>query len=153
MILTSHVLAGAAAGKAVGNPWAAVLLGILLHYILDAIPHVDAGLLAKNKKLKYAIASIDVIISFALLLYAFNFKQQFNNGAILFGGIGAIIPDALDNLPYFSDRLHKISFFNKIYLFHEKIQYFSKKERVNIPLGITTQIIIILMSIYILFWR
>ena len=39
MLITVHFLVGAAIGKYVGQTWLIIILALLSHYILDALPH------------------------------------------------------------------------------------------------------------------
>lgn len=39
MILSVHIIAGSIIGKYVKNPWVVILLSIIVHLAMDAIPH------------------------------------------------------------------------------------------------------------------
>jgi len=45
MILTTHMLAGAAAASKISNPFLALPLALLSHYLCDFLPHNDYSII------------------------------------------------------------------------------------------------------------
>ena len=151
MLATPHILIGAAIGKAVPeNFWAVVVLGILSHYLVDALPHFDQAVEGKPKIKQYIIAALDIVVGVLALYLILNSKASNLNLAtpIILGAAAALFPDFLDNLPVFSDWLHKNKFFNQEYWFHNKIQWASGKKWMF--WGILTQILVVGICVWYL---
>ncbi len=71
MTATNHALTGAVIGFSVGNPFLAIPIAFLSHYLLDAFPHYAS----KNKELEYlgsktfkSILLIDISLCILLVI-------------------------------------------------------------------------------------
>ena len=96
MILTPHLLLGAAIASRISNPFLALPLAFLSHFLLDVLPHDDYSI--ENIKEKHWDKAFfdflkvfgDIAFGF-LLLYLFSGKE-----AIIFAGaLAAIVPDGI----------------------------------------------------------
>lgn len=158
MIITPHILVGAVIGAKTQNLGFIIILGLLSHFILDKIPHWDyeegaVKNFAKTKNSKYLIPffikiAIDAIIGLAIISFIIwqkNLLIYLN--FILLGILISVLPDILLGSAWiFSHKklakkyinFHKIVFHNKKYI---------KKPS---ALGLATQIIVIIISVFLL---
>jgi len=96
MCSVTHVAAGAVIGVLVDSRLAAFLIGFVSHIPLDAVPHID-----------FKDYRIDVVLTIGLLTGIFAFTGL---TPILFGAVGAVVPD-LENLLWKTgiiDEKHKV---------------------------------------------
>jgi hypothetical protein len=146
MLVTTHLIAGAAIGNLISNLPLSILLAIVSHYSLDLLPHLDQGIFKDNKKKFYFWAAIDFLVGGIVLYYIFKvFALDLN---ILLVVLAAILPDLIDSSPIISVYFHRIGIINRIYRFHEAIQ--RPGEKYIYSLGVLTQIIAIGVSLYLL---
>ncbi|KKS46519.1 hypothetical protein A3J20_05160 [Candidatus Gottesmanbacteria bacterium RIFCSPLOWO2_02_FULL_42_29] len=122
MLYTPHFLAGAVILKYIPNPVIGLPLAVLSHYLLDLTPHHDFGLRPgitlkefwqtekKRRNLIMAALLFDYLLcAVAFFWIFFSFKNIF----LLLGGIGGVLPDALEQflmlfgiaLPGWQDKL------------------------------------------------
>lgn len=140
MLFGTHFIAGAAVGEAVGNPFLAFLLGFVLHFLLDSIPHFDTTDDRILTKRQIALIVVEGIIGMSVVAYCyFNFST--NKAGFLAGGFGSILPDLLDNVPFWDKAFQKTRFGRIFHDFHGKIQ--SIKLRPILGLSIQAAIIVI----------
>jgi len=151
MQLTSHAAVGAAVGVATGNPILAFVAGFISHHIIDAIPHTDGGSyevsvenFARDKRI---ITIVGLDLALLILLSFLLFEGRGFNMPMIFGAFGAILPDLIDNVPFWSPRLRKIFPFNYYHLFHEKV-HFTIINNKYFWVGILTQVILIAVSLW-----
>jgi len=151
MQLTAHAAVGAAVGVATGNPVLAFFAGFISHHIVDAIPHTDGGSYEVGVENFARDKRIITIVGFDLaLLILLSFLLSENRGynlPMILGAFGAILPDLIDNMPFWSPKLRKIFPFNYYHLFHEKM-HFTILNSKYFWVGILTQIIMIAASIW-----
>ncbi len=140
MTITPHLLAGAALATTTNNVFVAFLIGFLLHFILDAIPHVDPGTFHHLRIPGYereinletvhdadrpwpAWIYIFVIVEFIIIwsiVILFTYKRSdFAN--IIAGGLGAIAIDVFDN-PIFRFAL-KWPVFRQLHWLHHRFHH------------------------------
>lgn len=146
MILLIHMLFGAAVGSLIKSPPLAIILAFLSHYLLDLIPHKDYYLKDINKKWGILRSNIlKILLDLCLgILFIFLFSHP-PKLVIYVYAFFAILPDGftvLNNI--FSNKV--LSSHN---LFHEKI-HFLKDKKIPKPWRIINQIIIVVISIYLL---
>ena len=153
MIITPHLLAGSAlADAATTNLSGAFLIGFFLHFILDAVPHVDPGTFLNPERDEnkpwptwlYIYAAAEFI--FAWLLVIILFKNRSDFGIIMIGGLGGIFVDIIDNNPF--RVLRQLPILKQIHWVHKKMHY-------DLPAskwywGFLTQLIIIGGSLWYL---
>lgn len=109
MLSISHAAVGAFIAVKVGNPYLAIPLILLSHYLSDAVPHWDAGTgLSSGKKtraqalthglLDLALAGILVLVFFpSAIPYILDSKFYILNSAPIWGGIVGLLPDFLES--------------------------------------------------------
>ncbi|MFA6492899.1 MAG: hypothetical protein WCV58_02070 [Patescibacteria group bacterium] len=153
MIITPHLLAGSAVAAAVTDNWLlAFLVGFFLHFILDAVPHVDPGTFFNPERDEnkpwptwiYIYALSEFIIIWAIIIILFQHKSNFD--VIIAGGMGGIAVDIIDNNPFRS--LRQLPLLKQIHSIHKKFHFDLPKEKWF--LGAITQIIVIGVSVWYL---
>ena len=156
MTITPHLLSGAAGAVAITQSLpVAFLIGFFLHFIIDAIPHIDPGTFFwpgdKVKKQTeswplwiYIFAASEFIIVWSLIILLF--KNNPNFGIIMMGGLGGIAVDVLDNNPYRTMRQFPV--FKQIHWLHDKMHYDLSPNKWY--LGLSFQVVIIGVSLWYL---
>jgi hypothetical protein len=150
MTLTAHTSIGCAIGLALGNPVAGFFVGWASHHILDSIPHSDLGSVGANiknvleddKQMLWIYADI---IAAAIIFFAFLFNSSLKT-AILWGTIGAILPDFVDNSPFWSAYTRKVFPTNLLHKLHEKL-HFTIHLKKYFVWGLVTQAVVIVASL------
>lgn len=151
MILASHIIISGILGSKAQNYFLAAIIGLVSHYVLDAIPHWDYlpeefqsrvktdGDFIKNKKFwkELSKVAIDGLIGLILLLILTSFYQNLNIASALISAFFGILPDAL-SLLYWITKWRAIKWNHDFQVFiHYSI--FKKTEPDFWP-GIATQI-------------
>jgi hypothetical protein len=90
MFVTTHVLAGAVIGARTRSPAAAYGLGVLSHFLLDAVPHWGP---ADDHDLFMRVAVRDGLGGLAALVAAAALSPPESRRSVLAGAIGAATPD------------------------------------------------------------
>jgi hypothetical protein len=164
MILTTHIIVTAAAAKTIGvtDPGHALLLGIALHFLLDAIPHWEYSLSSisgrrgalKDRKLALrkkdlirdlSLIALDGMIGTLLFAYTLSFSlAHIFSPLFIVIIIGSILPDMLQPV----GLLHKKTPFVQINAFQHWIH--ANKKLPAFPLGIISQGTLVLMGMLIL---
>ena len=153
MLFSNHVAAGIILTKAGLNPEIVLPLCFVSHFALDSLPHTDVGvLIAKDKEKNFVPANIKEWIYLlldifgGLILFMIAFLQS-PNYLISLAVFLAILPDLLDNLPFWN--LKNILIFKQLHFLHEYVHF-------NVPkskwfFGIILEVLILGMGIWILF--
>jgi hypothetical protein len=90
VLITNHVLSGALIGAVARTPARALALGVVSHFVLDAVPHWgDWG--SQQRFLKVAI--VDGLAGLAVMSTATAMTPPDRRAAVLAGMAGAAIPD------------------------------------------------------------
>lgn len=141
MILATHLVIGAAVGSQTNSFAIAFGINLLLHYLLDSLPHWDY----LDKVLKKDIPKImlDFIVGLLLLFslhFIFSQFQEVNITTFLIGASAAVLPDLLQGL-------HNLLGFNFLN-FHSRFHHFIHFQK-NQPFfrGFAVQIILVAASI------
>jgi hypothetical protein len=90
MLVTNHVLSGAALGAAVRSPWLAFPLGVASHFALDATPHWG-GWESHEKFMRIAVA--DGLAGLTAMGAATAAARPGQRASVLAGMVGAALPD------------------------------------------------------------
>lgn len=90
MLVTNHVLSGAAIGAAVRNPWLAFPLGVLSHLALDATPHWGKW---ESDEFFLRVAVADGLTGLAAMGGAAALARPEQRVSVLAGMVGAALPD------------------------------------------------------------
>lgn len=154
MTLTAHTCAGSAIAVVTGDPLTGFFVGLLSHHVLDAIAHSDLGSLGGNinnifnnkKNLFYVLA--DILFAFVLFV-VFAFKIA-DFSQIFWSVGGAILPDVIDNSPFWSKYTRKIFPTNYYHKFHETVHCTILKKK-YFWVGIATQLVVVLISLYYIY--
>lgn len=158
MILTTHVIAGAALAAAMPNrPLLAFATGVVSHFLLDAIPHWDYKLRSSRKDennplndnivmgrdFQLDLIKISGDAFFGLTLSWFFFRSFFTGplGLLTFaaGTIGGLLPDALQ-FAYFKLRSPWLTALQR---FHQWI-HADHARKLKPAVGIVTQTLLVM---------
>jgi glucan phosphoethanolaminetransferase (alkaline phosphatase superfamily) len=149
MFLTVHAASGIVIGQYMTNPILAFIIGFILHYIIDMIPHGDTKVNSKYKNPIHigTAALFDFIILFFILISLLFAKVNLFKPSIITGMLGAMLPDILQGFYY----IYRGKFFKKMQnihnFFHDAI---SQKYEMSFILGIIFQLIILIILIFII---
>lgn len=156
MILSIHAITGAVLGSNSNSMGQAIFLGIVSHYFLDSIPHVEykiENILRGDMKMaikEFSKIFIDLLVSFIVISYLIlnnNFDQP---ALILIGAFFALFPDGLVFLDLCIKNKEKnifTRFLNTHSIFHKKIHSVISNKIITVP----SQIIVVLVLIYQVF--
>ncbi|MBU1082897.1 hypothetical protein KKE14_00435 [Patescibacteria group bacterium] len=138
MLITPHLLAGAVIADKVGDfSWPVVVLALISHFILDAIPHRDE--IDKNHLSRKQIIAvlIDLVVGIVLIWLVF---REMNLMLAVFGAGVGILPDIVDNAPLIFKSIGHNKWWQDYHHFHGRIQQIKP----NWGVGLLTQIIVII---------
>jgi len=150
MILASHIIVSGILGSRIQNYFLAAIIGLVSHYILDAIPHWDylpefeteartKNNFIRTKKFWENISKValDILFGFGALLIFVIFNQNTDIIPLIISAIFSILPDAVQLLYWMTEW--------KIIKWNTKLQEFAhslahKKINPGIKSGIIAQI-------------
>ncbi len=125
MTIGPHALAGAAAATITSNYYLAFIFGLISHFILDMLPHLEPkSLMTKEKDgtKKWSIwLYVFVIVEISLTVFVFYFlrhRPDFN--LLLVGAFGGLMPDMIVNNPFLQFLRNK-PVIKHLFWFHDKI--------------------------------
>lgn len=145
MLFTAHALAGGTAGELIRNPFWAFLIGFLIHFVLDSIPHYDTTDDGKYTTRQIILAGGDLAIG--IILIVFLAPKYFHNlCGYLSGMLGGITPDFLSLVPWIKNITSKSKCGKKFHDFHYRIQSI----KISPLPGILIQVVIWITSLWIL---
>ena len=160
MILTTHAITGAAvASLNPTRPISGFFAGVVLHFILDAIPHweyrihsdsINPGIgstFVFDRDLFGDVLRIGSDMSLGIILSLALFYSPQSAFAVLAGALGGVTPDALQFV-YGRVRRGPIVYLQK---FHEWIHSPYKKLRHMPVLGVPLQILIVAIIILLVY--
>jgi hypothetical protein len=154
MLITPHVLAGAAIVKKVRRPWLAYPAAFLSHFVLDYIPHLDShGLFGVDggptTRLEIVSSAVDLVLAVTLLFWAISKKP--NRGQLILGGFLGALVDIIYNVPPWNKLFHAWPVTSQIGEFHTWFQH--RIDPSNWLLGFGTQALVIAVALFILLWK
>ncbi|MFZ5559265.1 MAG: hypothetical protein ACOZAL_00505 [Patescibacteria group bacterium] len=162
MIFTPHIILGAAIGAKTHNLGLIIILGLLSHFIMDKIPHWDyswSGIKTFKKTNDFKTLFFDFLkiatdcIFGLLIVFLVSWYRNFLNfnylPFILFGIFISILPDITIGLSWLSTgrATRHIKLLEKYHYPKDK-----EKEGKITFLGLTTEILVIIISIITLFF-
>ena len=155
MLILAHSTVGLLIGTVVKNPVLSFFLAWLSHYVLDFIPHSDSGYFKvkgvnwlKNKKV-LAWIFLDAILSVTLLL-TLILKRGFQL-SLVSAYFGSLLPDIIDNSPFWSKSLRKFYPINWEYEhIHKYFHHTITSKKLFLSLAIVSYIINLGAIIYLL---
>lgn len=108
MLETPHVAIGAAIATKIPNPFLAIPLAFLSHFVMEKVPHWNPHLVTETKKYGMPTKKSVVIIAFdvalALVLGTYIASQALPDKAhaatIMFASFASVLPDLIE-APYF----------------------------------------------------
>lgn len=125
MTILPHALGGAVFATFFGNYFLAFAFGLLSHFILDALPHLEPKSLVTRQSDGTKTWSIwlyvFVLVEFSLTCLCFwliRYRSDFN--ILVVGALGGLFPDIIVNNPFLQFLRHK-RFFRHLFRFHDKI--------------------------------
>jgi len=126
MILTCHLLTGAALAARTANPWLGAFLAIFSHYLLDFLPHRDYPIDSirakqwKNSARDFAKVILDLAAGLLLIFFFSENSIKIYLIALLSAGID------------FTSLLHFVRPQNKLLawhrMLHQKVSFFENKK-------------------------
>ena len=148
MVLTPHILVGAALGASISNPVMAVVGAFALHFALDAIPHWDYDIYSSRKKAALKVGADLAIagITILLLIWRMPIEQQINT---LIGGFFGVLPDGF----LFLSFIFKNKYLDRFARFHNFWHWLivPKGTKSRFIWGFGVQIVVILSAILNIF--
>lgn len=147
MILTPHMLVGAAIASRIHNLWIILILGIILHFLADALPHWQYEKDPDNlpsEKIPFFVfkVSLDLVLGSIIIWWLLGSSPL--RFYAFFGAFVSLLPDGFTLLNILSHQ--KLGILNKFHSFHKKVNIFENK---NSPIwGVIVEVLIVVLSIY-----
>lgn len=147
MILAPHMLAGAALAAYIPQPALLALSAVALHYLLDVLPHWEYDIMTSRKATACKIA-VDIVAGLLIIFFAMQRFDPAQQALILWGAFFGILPDGLLAIYIFSREkyLRRLARFHIFW--HTRI--IPHKTHPPLWLGITTEIIVVAISLFLL---
>lgn len=171
MTTTPHILAGAALASLLptNSGWMK-LTGFALcfasHYVLDAVPHWERlrgpryndelpasyGDWPKHITIQGIVdALIGCTVFFVLLAFAVPGPEKI---IIFLGGLGAVFPDLMDSVPWWSEKTKRLPVWCYFTRFHDWIHLsYDLQRRLPSFLGLVSQIAVIVAALSVVISR
>ena len=131
-----------------------MILGIISHFVFDGLPHLETSTFKKyfgrkkgEKPVKFEMVFEFFEIVGGLILMLYFWKANAYGWPIFFGAFGAILPDLIDNVPFWSWNMRKYPVFKQIHWLHEKIHWDLNEK--NWYLGLPVYIIITIIFVFL----
>lgn len=149
MLETPHVVVGAAIATKIANPYLALPLSFLSHFLLERVPHWNPHLNREIKKhgritpISTAIVVVDVAVSLILGTYIASLKlpDYGQSATILIACFLSVLPDVVEG-PYFFFKI-KYPFIIPWIKFQKSLQ-----ADTGIVIGLATQLTTIAAALY-----
>lgn len=152
MILTSHILAGAAITSQMPNPILGLAVAVISHYALDSVRHAEYDIrplkYLKQKKIALSIPPIikivlDLSVAFTIL---FLVSALFDYSLVLLflGGVAGALPDGLNVIRVLLGSRLKI--LKAEYAFH-RFMHFDKRKKYNPFWGHLWQSLVVISAV------
>lgn len=147
MILTPHLLVGAALAAKIHPLALAAILALLSHYLLDAVPHWDYSTRAVIEKRWRNSLPVFLKIFFDFLLGIFVIFMLAKNVPLAFAGaFFAVLPDAIT--PLFIILFSGNKLLQKHHFLHDRICHWFRGKKIPLLWKLTSQIIIAVLAIW-----
>jgi hypothetical protein len=147
MFIGAHTIAAGAVGERIGDPLLAFLVGVVVHLVLDMIPHYET--VKRDPRTGETVWPVpsqlilffgELLIGIYIIFYILRVGTS-GHEAFWAGAFGGILPDLIDSNPLWSKRLRKRSFFKRFHRIHEGIHIIKDPQ----PFwGLLTQVLVIL---------
>lgn len=140
MTATAHAIVGTLIAVRFTDPLVSLPLALGTHYLFDLVPHWDSGTNRKEKSEKKFLTeaiidgSIAVLVSFLIYHYVFGLNDYFYLYLVV---LFSLLPDIVTMTTRFILKIK-----NPLWNWNNRLQ--SKiNQRLNLPWGILTQLIVI----------
>lgn len=143
MLLTPHVVVGAAIGSQIRDPYITGAISFGSHFVLDKIPHWQETLYPYTPTKKTWIR-IFIEVIFVLIFIYFLAKRGLLNTNVIVGMVASILPD-IDSFAIINKKLMGNKFVKAYFDWHSKIQNETSKFY-----GVLTQLAIIALGLIII---
>ena len=147
MLIAAHSIVGGVVGEAIGHPIAALLLGFILHFVLDAIPHFDTTDGGKLTKRQLIFIGVDGSLGLVIIIYLL-LGHSIDPVSFIAGSFGSLIPDLLDNVKFWEKKFRVSKYGSKFHAFHGSMEIIRLGWK-HWKLGVFTQVLVVLISIVI----
>jgi len=141
MLAGPHLIIGAAIATKVGSfSWPVVVLALLSHVILDAIPHSDV--VDENNpfnKTQIIICAVDFLLAMFLILVFF----KDNLSLAWFGAFWGLFPDFIEQSKLIFPKVRQNKAWQVFHHYHSAIQ----KIKPNWFWGTLTQVIVVVLAL------
>lgn len=118
MLATPHLLVGALIGKLTGNYWLALPIAFASHFVLDSIPHTDAGVFGARGEIKVTPGKVIFALIDTSIGVVFVFSLSHGNSVMLAGAGAGLFTDIIDNVPLWNGWLRQKSWYQWFYRLH-----------------------------------
>ena len=138
------MIAAGAVGQWLENPFLAFLVGIIIHFVLDSIPHFDTTSDGKWTKQQIGLVVGDFVMG--MIIIFFYLKPPITIGSpFWWGALGGIFVDIFDVSPFWKDRFRQSNFGGQVHWLHDYVH----KVKAEPFFGIVSQILVIIIGILI----
>ncbi|OGI26622.1 MAG: hypothetical protein A2359_03755 [Candidatus Moranbacteria bacterium RIFOXYB1_FULL_43_19] len=128
MILTTHILSGAALGANIPNPYAVAGLSIVLHFLQDTLPHGDY-LNKKSRLREFWKVAVDLAIGLSLVTAIVFYKNWLSDEVFLTNISTGIFFSLFPDFTTFLYRYLNMKFLRPIKDFHEGLHCYENGSR------------------------
>lgn len=146
MLIATHSIVAGSVGAATRSPLLAFSLGIIVHFLLDAIPHYDTTDDGKITRRQIILIVVDAIVGLCVIFFVLK-PPLYWRDPFWWGMIGGNLPDFFDHFPGVQRWFRDSWLGSRIHGFHELIQKYWKQPAF-VP-GIVIQIILVGLFSYI----
>lgn len=147
MLLVTHATAGAVIGQFTGNPVLAFCVALVVHFLMDMIPHGDVGIsdnfrvYKRKRKQAVAYAVVDGVATVLFVLFLFNARDILSLQNFTWGIAGSVLPDLMVGL-YDLTKVKFLKWFSDLHFFFHDI-FVRRKGDVPLYYAILAQIVLI----------
>lgn len=147
MLIAAHSMAAGYLGDRIGDPVIAFIVGIVVHLLLDMVPHYDTTDDGKLTLRQVGLILADALLFIILIFFVIGSNKISPN--FLAGAFGGIFPDLLDNIPLWKKTFRKTAFGKRFHHLHNKIH----PKQPNLIYGLLTQAVFIVAFSLLLFYK
>jgi len=149
MIIAVHTAIGVIIAQKTKTALIAFIVGVILHFVLDFIPHGDRKILQWfsrkiNRDLILSLNVLDAFITIVYLLYIFTYGSIQSTGILFWAIMGSILPDFI----HIYAELFKVKILKPYSKFHDFIHDYIPS-KMTMKEGLMLQFVIIILLVYI----
>ncbi len=154
MILTPHILIGAAIASKIPNVWG-LILAFLSHFVLDAIPHLEYSIKGikrfERRQFFRSLAKVELDFCLGVMIFAFV-ATDLSSVRVIYGLLGivaAVLPDGLMFFYYVSGGKWLKNFGRFHHFVHHKGRKHKIKQKISF-LRVFSQVLTAVLAILVL---